>query len=33
VIYGCDKISVEVKRKSRVKQDVQAIKQLIYGVR
>ncbi len=33
VIYGCDKISVEVKRKTRVRQDVQAIKQLIYGVR
>lgn len=33
VIYGCDKIGIEVKRKSRVRQDVQAIKQLIYGVR
>ncbi len=33
VIYGCDKIGLEVKRKSRVRQDVQAIKQLIYGVR
>ena len=33
VIYGCDKIAVEVKRKSRVRQDVQAIKQLMYGVR
>lgn len=33
VIYGCDKIGVEVKRKTRVRQDVQAIKQLIYGVR
>jgi chromosomal replication initiator protein len=31
VIYGCDKIALEVKRKGRVKQDVQAIKQLIYG--
>lgn len=32
VIYGCDKVAVEVKRKGRVKQDVQAIKQLMYGV-
>ena len=32
VIYGCDKMAVEVKRKGRVRQDVQAIKQLIYGV-
>ncbi|GAC1514156.1 MAG: hypothetical protein NVS2B16_20370 [Chloroflexota bacterium] len=33
VIYGCDKVAVEVKRKGRVRQDVQAIKQLMYGVR
>lgn len=33
VIYGCEKIAKEFKRKSRVKQDVQAIKQLMYGVR
>jgi chromosomal replication initiator protein len=31
VIYGYDKIALEVRRKGRVKQDVQAIKQLIYG--
>jgi len=31
VIYGCDKVALEVRRKGRVKQDVQAIKQLIYG--
>lgn len=33
VIYGCERIAKEVSRKGRVKQDVQAIKQLIYGVR
>ena len=33
VIYGCDKISGEAKRKGRVRQDLQAIKQLLYGVR
>jgi chromosomal replication initiator protein len=32
VIYSCDKIA-ESKNKGRVKQDLQAIKQLIYGVR
>jgi len=32
VIYSCDKIA-ESKSKGRVKQDLQAIKQLIYGVR
>jgi chromosomal replication initiator protein len=32
VIHGCDKIAGEVRRKGRVRQDVQAIKQLIYGV-
>lgn len=32
VIYSCDKIG-ESKHKGRVKQDLQAIKQLIYGVR
>ncbi|HEX8917419.1 MAG TPA: helix-turn-helix domain-containing protein, partial [Chloroflexota bacterium] len=32
VIHGCDKISREIRRKSRVRQDVQAIKQLMYGV-
>jgi chromosomal replication initiator protein len=31
VIYGCDKIAKEVKRKGRVRQDLQAIRQLIYG--
>ena len=31
VIYGCDKVALEVKRKGRVRQDVQAIRQLIYG--
>ena len=31
VIYGCDKMTLEIRRKVRVKQDVQAIKQLIYG--
>lgn len=33
VIYGCDRIAREVGRRGRVKQDVQAIKQMIYGVR
>lgn len=32
VLYGCDKVNTEIKRKGRVKQDVQAIKQLIYGL-
>ena len=32
VIYGCDKINKEVRRKGRVKQDIQAIRQLMYGV-
>jgi chromosomal replication initiator protein len=32
VIYSCDKIG-ESKNKGRVKQDLQAIKQIIYGVR
>jgi chromosomal replication initiator protein len=32
VIYSCDKIA-EAKNKGRVKQDLQAIKQLIYGAR
>ena len=31
VIYGCDKIGKEVRRKGKVKQDLQAIRQLIYG--
>jgi chromosomal replication initiator protein len=31
VIYGCDKIELEIKRKGRVRQDIQAIKQLMYG--
>jgi chromosomal replication initiator protein len=31
VIYGHDKIAAEVKRKGRVKQDLQALRQLIYG--
>jgi chromosomal replication initiator protein len=33
VIYGCDKIAGEAKRKGRVRQDLQALKQLLYGVR
>ena len=32
VIYGCDKIGHEVKRKGRVSQDIQAVRQLIFGV-
>ncbi|PZR98040.1 MAG: chromosomal replication initiator protein DnaA [Chloroflexi bacterium] len=32
VIYGCDKVAVEMKRKGHVKQDAQAIRQLMYGV-
>ena len=32
VIYSCDKVA-ESKNKGRVKQDLQAIKQIIYGVR
>ena len=31
VIYGCDRIGKEIRRKGRVRQDVQAIRQLIYG--
>lgn len=33
VIYGCDKIAAQVKKKGRVREDLQAIKQLLYGVR
>jgi chromosomal replication initiator protein len=32
VIYGCEKIATESKRKGRARQDLQAIKQLLYGV-
>jgi chromosomal replication initiator protein len=31
VIYGCDRIGKEIRRKVRVRQDAQAIRQLIYG--
>ncbi|MBV9278995.1 MAG: chromosomal replication initiator protein DnaA [Chloroflexi bacterium] len=31
VIYGCERIAKEAKRKGRVKQDLQALRQMIYG--
>jgi len=31
VIYGCDKIGHEIKRKGRVKQDIHAVRQLVFG--
>lgn len=31
IIYGCEKIALQVKRKSHVREDLQAIKQMIYG--
>lgn len=31
VIYGCDKIGKEVKHKGRVREDLRAIKQILYG--